>query len=57
VATPSIRRRLIGGALHKYRTNLGYRLEDVASVLECDRSKISRIESGIRGIRVGNRSK
>jgi transcriptional regulator with XRE-family HTH domain len=51
VATPSIRLRLVGGALRRYRDNAGYRLEDVADVLEWDRSKISRIESGIRGIR------
>ncbi len=30
---------------------MGYALEDAASVLECDRSKISRIETGQRGIR------
>jgi hypothetical protein len=29
----------------------GYRLDDAARILECDRSKISRIESGQRGIR------
>ena len=29
----------------------GYALEDAARVLECDRSKISRIETGQRGIR------
>jgi transcriptional regulator with XRE-family HTH domain len=51
VTTPPIRRRLIGGALRRYRDSAGYRLEDVAAVLECDRSKVSRIESGLRGIR------
>jgi hypothetical protein len=30
---------------------LGYTLDDAARVLECDRSKISRIETGQRGIR------
>jgi transcriptional regulator with XRE-family HTH domain len=30
---------------------VGYALEDAARVLECDRSKISRIETGQRGIR------
>jgi transcriptional regulator with XRE-family HTH domain len=48
---PPIRRRLVGGALRRYRENLGYALEDAAKVLECDRSKISRIETGQRGIR------
>ena len=46
-----MRRRLIGGALRRYREDLGYALEDAARVLDCDRSKISRIETGQRGIR------
>jgi transcriptional regulator with XRE-family HTH domain len=41
----------VGGALRRYRENLGYTLDDAARVLECDRSKISRIETGQRGIR------
>jgi transcriptional regulator with XRE-family HTH domain len=48
---PSIRRRLIGSALRRYREDLGYDLAVAARVLECDRSKISRIETGQRGIR------
>ena len=48
---PSVRRRLVGGALRQYRENLGYTLDDAAGILECDRSKISRIETGQRGIR------
>jgi transcriptional regulator with XRE-family HTH domain len=46
-----VRRRVVGGALRRYRENVGYALEDAARVLECDRSKISRIETGQRGIR------
>lgn len=46
-----MRRRLVGGALRRYRENAGYTLADAARVLECDRSKISRIETGQRGIR------
>jgi transcriptional regulator with XRE-family HTH domain len=46
-----VRRRLVGGALRRYRENAGYTLADAARVLECDRSKISRIETGQRGIR------
>jgi transcriptional regulator with XRE-family HTH domain len=46
-----VRRRLVGGALRRYRENMGYALDDAARVLECDRSKISRIETGQRGIR------
>lgn len=48
---PPVRRRLLGAALRRYREGLGYRLDDAARVLECNRSKISRIESGQRGIR------
>jgi len=51
VETPPVRRRLLGAALRRYRESLGYRLDDAARILECDRSKISRIESGQRGIR------
>jgi len=51
IAAPPVRRRLVGGALRRYRENLGYTLEDAARLLECDRSKISRIETGQRGIR------
>lgn len=48
---PPVRRRIVGDALRRYRQNLGYTLEDVARVLDCDRSKLSRIETGQRGIR------
>jgi transcriptional regulator with XRE-family HTH domain len=48
---PPVRRRLVGGALRRYRENMGYTLDDAARVLECDRSKISRMETGQRGIR------
>jgi hypothetical protein len=47
----SIRRRLVGSSLRRYRENLGYDLSVPARILECDRSKISRIETGQRGIR------
>src|SRR5947199_10718002 len=48
---PPVRRRLVGGALRRYRENVGYALEDAARVLECDRSKLSRIQTGERGVR------
>jgi transcriptional regulator with XRE-family HTH domain len=51
VPAPPVRRRLVGRALRLYRERLGYTLEDAARLLECDRSKISRIETGQRGIR------
>lgn len=44
------RRRFIGNALREYRQSSGYTLADMASVLHCDRSKISRVETGQRGI-------
>jgi len=50
-ANPPVRRRLLGAALRRYRENLGYGLDEAAQILECDRSKISRIETGQRGIR------
>jgi transcriptional regulator with XRE-family HTH domain len=46
-----VRRRLLGAALREYRETLGYKLDEAAKILECDRSKISRIETGERGIR------
>jgi transcriptional regulator with XRE-family HTH domain len=49
--TPPVRRRLLGSALREYREKLGYNLDEAARILECDRSKISRIETGQRGIR------
>jgi transcriptional regulator with XRE-family HTH domain len=52
VSGPPVRRRLVGRALRQYREALGYTLEDAARMLECDRSKVSRIETGERGIRL-----
>ncbi|HEY0933617.1 MAG TPA: helix-turn-helix transcriptional regulator [Trebonia sp.] len=49
--TPPVRRRLLGSALREYREGLGYNLDEAARILECDRSKVSRIETGQRGIR------
>ena len=49
--SPPGRRRLLGSALREYRESLGYNLDEAARILECDRSKISRIETGDRGIR------
>jgi len=48
---PPVRRRLLGAALRRFRETAGYTLDDAARILECDRSKISRIETGQRGIR------
>jgi hypothetical protein len=48
---PSVRQRLVGSSLRRYRESLGYDLAAAARILECDPSKISRIETGQRGIR------
>jgi transcriptional regulator with XRE-family HTH domain len=50
VIAPPVRRRLVGKALRRHRERLGYTLEDAARILECDRSKVSRIETGQRGV-------
>jgi transcriptional regulator with XRE-family HTH domain len=52
IGTPAIRRRLVGAALRRYRESTGLSLQDAACTLERDRSTISRIETGQRGIRV-----
>jgi hypothetical protein len=46
------RQRLIGSCLRDYRESAGYGLADAARVLDCHYTKISRIETGQRGIRV-----
>jgi transcriptional regulator with XRE-family HTH domain len=51
VPAPPVRRRLVGRTLRQYRESMGYTLQDAARMLECDRSKVSRIETGQRGIR------
>jgi transcriptional regulator with XRE-family HTH domain len=51
ISAPYARRRLVGGALRRYREHLGWTLEEPARLLECDKSKVSRIETGQRGIR------
>src|ERR1700722_2935873 len=49
--TPSVRRRLPGAALRHLREQAGYSAQDAAQILDCDRSKITRIEAGHRGVR------
>ena len=48
---PSVRQALVGSMLRRFREARGYSLDDAARILECDRSKISRVETGQRGIR------
>jgi transcriptional regulator with XRE-family HTH domain len=47
-----LRQRLIGATLRRYREDAGYDLPEAARILRCDRSKVSRIEAGERGIRL-----
>lgn len=51
IKSSTAQRRLIGAALRRHRERAGYSLRDAAGILECDFSKISRIETGRRGIR------
>jgi transcriptional regulator with XRE-family HTH domain len=46
-----VRRLLVGAALRRHRERLGLRVEDAGRVLRCHPSKISRIETGQRGVR------
>ncbi|MGA2830795.1 MAG: helix-turn-helix transcriptional regulator [Streptosporangiaceae bacterium] len=48
---PPVRRRIVGAALRRFREQAGCTLDDAARILDCGRSKISRIETGQRGIR------
>jgi transcriptional regulator with XRE-family HTH domain len=51
IEVPTVRRRLLGAELRRLREGAGFSLDDAARILECDRSKISRIETGHRGVR------
>jgi len=51
IEVPTVRRRLLGAELRRLREAAGFALDDAARILECDRSKISRIETGHRGVR------
>jgi transcriptional regulator with XRE-family HTH domain len=47
----SVRCRLIGASLREYREQAGRTIADAAQLLGSDKSKVSRIETGTRGIR------
>jgi transcriptional regulator with XRE-family HTH domain len=51
VDTPPLWRLMTGSALRRYREGMGYALDDAAKILDCCPSKISRVETGQRGIR------
>ena len=50
MADASVRLRLVGAALRRHRERLGLSIRDVASAMECEPSKISRQETGHRGV-------
>jgi transcriptional regulator with XRE-family HTH domain len=52
IESPPARRRLLGAALRRYREINGFDLGEAARILGCHRSKVSRIETGERGIRL-----
>jgi transcriptional regulator with XRE-family HTH domain len=48
--SPTVRRRELGALLRKLRTDRNLKVRHVAQRLECSVSKISRIETGLRGV-------
>ncbi|MEU7418574.1 helix-turn-helix domain-containing protein [Streptomyces antibioticus] len=48
---PTIRQKRLGGELRKLRESAGLSIDAAAQVLECGKAKISRIETGLNGIR------
>jgi Domain of unknown function (DUF5753)/Helix-turn-helix domain len=51
IGTPPAERKVLGTTPRRHREILGYSVKEAAGILECDRSKISRIKTGLRGIR------
>lgn len=49
VRSPTVRRRELGAILRALRTNAGLTVEQVAELLLCSPSKVSRMETGQRG--------
>lgn len=50
VRNPTVRRRELGGLLRKLRVNKGLKVEQVADFLGVSTSKVSRLETGQRGV-------
>lgn len=49
--SPTVRQRRLGAELRKLREGAGLSLDGAAQVLECGKAKISRIETGVNGVR------
>lgn len=48
---PTVRQKRLGAELRKLRENAGLSIEEASQVLECGKAKISRIETGVNGVR------
>lgn len=48
---PTIRQKRLGAEMRKLRESAGMSIDAAAQVLECGKAKISRIETGLNGIR------
>ena len=48
---PTVRQKRLGAELRKLRESAGLSIDGAARVLECGKAKISRIETGVNGIR------
>ena len=53
-ASPTVRRRELGARLRALRTDAGMTVDDVAARMEVSPAKISRIETGARGVSVAD---
>jgi transcriptional regulator with XRE-family HTH domain len=53
-ASPTVRRRELGARLRALRTDAGMTVDDVATRMEVSPAKISRIETGARGVSVAD---
>jgi transcriptional regulator with XRE-family HTH domain len=53
-ASPTVRRRELGGRLRALRTAAGMTVEEAAARMEVSPAKISRIETGARGVSVAD---
>ena len=48
--SPTVRRRELGARLRELRTGKGLKVEQVAEMLLCSPSKVSRMETGHRSV-------
>lgn len=53
-ASPTVRRRELGARLRELRTEAGLSVEDVADRIEVSPAKVSRLETGARGVNIND---